>query len=53
MGTQWIVAGISVLVFAGAVVGYLVGCRETWSRDVILTTEEEVTAMSRRTRWVF
>lgn len=50
---QWIVAGLSVYTFVCVAFGWWLGSREVRDTRVILTKEEEVTALSRRTRRAF
>jgi hypothetical protein len=47
---QYLISGISLLVFAAAALGWWIGRREVRDTRVILTDESEVAALSRRTR---
>lgn len=51
--SQFLVAGAAIAVFVSLAIGYWFGRREIRSTRVILTTEDEVAAMSRRTRRAF
>lgn len=53
MSTQAIVASIAVASFISAAIGWWFGRREIRDSRVILTSEDEVTELSRRTRRAF
>lgn len=53
MSTQAIIASIGVAAFVSAAIGYWFGRREIRDSRVILTSEDDVAALSRRTRRAF